>query len=485
MTRRMSRRGVLAAGTSVAVSAANIGRARAADPVDVVVIGAGLSGLNAAILIKDQGFKVTVVEGRNRIGGRMNTLRTVEGNPEMGGDSILGGYGRMQDIAKRLNVPLVNHEGRRDLSPDAQKDPTTVELALDGKVISKAAWPTHLRNVMPDGGKDRFPGRAYFQAQIDKHNPLKAFEDWIEPASAQFDGSTYDFFKNIGWSDAAIDLNYNTNIQYGTSAHDTSILMWYFTQAWFKLQSDIERVAYKAIGGNQGIPEAMAKSVGDVHLNKRVVGLRDNGAAVDVVCEDGSIFTGKQVVCSLPVPTQRWVKFDPLPSPAKLKAIRTVPVMKITKVVMVPTAPFWREDGLSPAMWTDGDLGEVRALREGDDPNKVTCLMAWARGFLADRLDTIGEKAAIDHLIAEYERVRPAAKGKLKPGGFKSWQNDPFAGGDWVVWKPGQIHECLPALKEAHGRIHFCGEHTAVSNRGMEGAMESGERVALEVMALL
>lgn len=33
-----------------------------------------------------------------------------------------------------------------------------------------------------------------------------------------------------------------------------------------------------------------------------------------------------------------------------------------------------------------------------------------------------------------------------------------------------------------HGRLHFCGEHTAVSNRGMEGAMESGERVALEVM---
>ena len=43
----------------------------------------------------------------------------------------------------------------------------------------------------------------------------------------------------------------------------------------------------------------------------------------------------------------------------------------------------------------------------------------------------------------------------------------------------------LPALKEPAGRLHFCGEHTAVSNRGMEGAMESGERAALEVMALL
>jgi monoamine oxidase len=38
-------------------------------------------------------------------------------------------------------------------------------------------------------------------------------------------------------------------------------------------------------------------------------------------------------------------------------------------------------------------------------------------------------------------------------------------------------------MAQAHGRIHFCGEHTAVSNRGMEGAMESGERAALEIFA--
>jgi len=36
-----------------------------------------------------------------------------------------------------------------------------------------------------------------------------------------------------------------------------------------------------------------------------------------------------------------------------------------------------------------------------------------------------------------------------------------------------------------HGRVHFCGEQTAVANRGMEGAMESGERAAIEVLAYL
>jgi monoamine oxidase len=65
---------------------------------------------------------------------------------------------------------------------------------------------------------------------------------------------------------------------------------------------------------------------------------------------------------------------------------------------------------------------------------------------------------------------------------YHSWKNDPFALGDWAVWEPGQISAFSREVGKAHGRIHFCGEHTAVSNRGMEGAMESGERVALEVL---
>ncbi len=204
-----------------------------------------------------------------------------------------------------------------------------------------------------------------------------------------------------------------------------------------------------------------------------------------MVCADGTVYRAARVVCSMPIPTMRWVKFDPILPPAKAKAIRTVQVQKITKVIMVPKKPFWEEDGLNPAMWTDTDAGEIRALREGEDSNEVTCLMAWARGFLADRLDTLGHEAAMASVIDSYERLRPAAKGQLEPAGVKSWQTDAFAGGDWAIWAPGQVIESLPALIEPAGRIHFCGEHTATANRGMEGAMESGERAAFEVAELL
>lgn len=458
----------------------------AGSDLDVLVIGAGLSGLNAALLLEEQGLRCRVLEGRARVGGRIESLRDVEGAPEMGGDSILGGYGRMQETARRLKVPLVDHEGRRDLSPEAHRDPRTVELALRGSVIDRRAWPTHPLNVMPADARDRFPGRGYFQGVIAANNPLKSFEDWWRPESRALDVSVYDYFRKLGWSDATIDLNYNTNVQYGTSAHDVSALMWFYVQAWFKLQGDKQRVAYKALRGNLSIPEAMAAALKEpVVLQAEVVAVRATADGVEVHCADGAVHRAKRLVCSMPIPTLRWVKFDPLLPPEKLRAIRTVPVMRVTKVVLVPKRPFWRDDGLSPAMWTDNAAGEIRALREAEGHADVTCLMAWARGFLADRLDALGPEAASRLVIQEYERLRPAARGQLVARGYKSWQTDRFAGGDWVCWGPGQVVDSVPALKAPAGTIHFCGEHTALSNRGMEGAMESGERAALELLETL
>jgi len=480
----ISRRTILKTSATAAVAAPLGTRyARAATDTDVIVIGAGLSGLYAAMLLEESGVSVQVLEGRDRLGGRLLSARDVEGNPEWGGDSILGGYGRMQDVSARLGIGLVDHQARRDLSPEAHKDPTNTMLALQGEVIPMEQWPTHPLNKMPDGAKNRFPGRGFFQAVIGEHNPLEAFEDWLDADSAQYDTSIYDVFKEIGWSDEAIELNYNTNVQYGTSAHDISALMWFFTQAWFKLQGDLDRVAFKAPDGNQSIPEAMAASLSrEVLLGKEVIGIRQDGSMAEVQCRDGSVHRAKRVVCSMPIPTMRWLKFDPILPSLKAQAIQTTPVQKITKVILVPKEPFWEEDGFSPAMWTDTDCGEVRALREGEDANKITCLMAWGRGHLADKLDAMGDEVAMARVLEDYETIRPAAKGKLEVAGIKSWQSDPFAAGDWAVWSPGTVTTMVKAIMEPTSRLHFCGEHTATSNRGMEGAMESGERAAFEVL---
>ncbi len=162
-----------------------------------------------------------------------------------------------------------------------------------------------------------------------------------------------------------------------------------------------------------------------------------------------------------------------------------LPSMKINKVFLTASEPFWDDDGFGPGMWTDTPMGQVAVLRQLENSTAVTGLICRSRGIMAEKLDALGPKAAQALVISEYEKLRPAAKGKLKAVGYKSWAKDRFAGGTWMEWHPGQVHQFQPHLASAAGRIHFCGEHTAQSNRGMEAAAESAERCAFELLDVL
>ena len=91
---------------------------------------------------------------------------------------------------------------------------------------------------------------------------------------------------------------------------------------------------------------------------------------------------------------------------------------------------------------------------------------------------------AISTVIQSIEQLRPSSMNQLEPAAYHSWYQNPYSKGDWAYWQPGQISTFGKHVGNRHGQIHFCGEHTAVANRGMEGAMESAERVAFEVMGL-
>jgi monoamine oxidase len=473
INRRDALKGLAAATAWPAIGSASA--VRTTTQSDVIVIGAGLAGLHAATLLAGEGAKVTVLEGQNRIGGRLESFYDLPGAPEAGGDSILGGYGRVLATARRLGLPLIDHAPRRGLSKP--------EIALNGKIISRAAWPEHPSNLLPNGSKKEFPGRRFFQKAVRAENPLTNIDDWLLPESRVLDRSVYSFLNSLGWSDASIAQNYEINIGRGTSAHDCSILTWFFRVVWDAAQDELGTLAAKIEGGNQRLPEAMAANLpGDVLLQRRVVSITQSKTGVEVLTDDGERHLAKRAICALPVAPLRWVDFDPVLPPVLAKATKVLPSMMITKVVLQAEENFWEDDGLDPAMWTDTALGEVSALRQFADSSEITGLVARARGFTSQRLDRLGETAARELVVREYEKLRPAARGKLKAVAYKSWAMDPYAGGSWTEWQPGQLHTYLPAFSEAFGRVRFCGEHSAVSNRGMEAAMESADRAAIATL---
>jgi len=477
---KLNRRSMIKAMGATSVLAAAPTPVRALNESDVIVIGAGLSGLNAALLMQGEGLDVRVLEGRNRIGGRVESLRNIEGSPEVGGTAFGPGYARLVDAANTYGVDLI------DLTPVVPYF-FRRELMLNDEVIPADKWPEHPLNPFPGPAKEAMPW-MFLNMFMARNNPVKYPDEWVDPKNAEFDISFHAWLKAQGLSDEAIKLAYSTNPTHGMTAYDVSALMMMFTSAFSGMQQQLAKAAggpmgYTAKGGNQSIPEAMANALkNEVQLNTIITGIRSENGQAEVHTADGQVYRAKRVICSVPCSVLRRIKIDPLLSGPQAQGVQTLESQVINQLHLNVSEPFWKEDGLDPNMFTDGLAGMVVAEHKGASPADVSSLTIWIRGYDAAWLDSQPDNVAQQLVLDDFLKNRPAAKGKVEIGGYKSWYRDPFSVGDWAYWQPGQVTSFARELGQAHGRIHFCGEHTALSDRGMEGAMESGERAAIEVL---
>lgn len=441
---------------------------------DVIVLGAGISGLQAAWMLEQQGLSVTVLEARERVGGRVWTLLDQPGYPEMGFNSMGEAYGRGFDAAQRAGVELQEVSARWRFGPPSL-------LWINGQPLTRAEWAKFPGNPLPDALKMLMPGEVVGKLVSD-HNRLADWTSWHDPVHAALDISLYEFLKAQGLSDAAIRLCNDVAPYYGSNAWEVSSLMMEYNDGFVKTQLAAGPRSMAVKGGNIHLPTAMAKLLkGDLLLGREVVAVVQDGARVAVHCDDGAVFSAPRVICSLPFSALRNVKMLPGLEGLQAQAVGQLGYQSISMVFLTATAPFWDEDRLAPGMWTDGPLGTVMPQRFGDTPEEITGFIVQARGNLAQYWDRLGPETAKTLVVRQMEKLRPAARGKLAAHSYFSWAGERFNGGDVSYFGPGQVRWVDEMVKPA-GRVHFCGEHTATASRGLEGALESAERVALEVL---
>ena len=238
-------------------------------------------------------------------------------------------------------------------------------------------------------------------------------------------------------------------------------------------------------GGNDLIPKNMAKKLnGRLTLNYKVSAVQKTGSGIEIYSNDREKIDASCVISSVPLNALKNIHLDiPSINNRKLEAINSVGYSKVHMVYFKIKRPFWEYDELPNSMWTDSDIGRVFAV-PGDN-NEPAYLKTWATGSASSKLDSMRSNEVMAYVNKKIIEIRPALKDKIEPVFSWSWQNEVTAGGTYVAWLPGQIRKYSSSISQPNPPLFFAGEYTAKLDRGMEGAMESGERAANEVAKYL
>ncbi len=447
---------------------------------DVIVVGAGLAGLNAALHLQEGGARVEVLEARDHVGGRVQSMRQLGHSQEAGGTYIGAGYERITAVCARVGIELV------DVTPMLAFF-REQDLVLDGELIRQSEWPGHPRNVFPESFKTQMPWTLHRTLAV-QDNPLPSPERWLDPEFSLHDVSVRSWLTRLGLDESGVRIAYDLNPSFGDHAGDVSALLLFFRAAFSIAQRRSAPdgvLGYTVENGVQRIPAAMSDLLDEeVQFGKTVTAITTGNHEAEVRCASGDVHVAPHVICALPVGVLRDVTIDPTPPGLQGEAFRSLASQPVTQMYFGHRSRFWDEDGHAASLFSNGPVGMLAAARNGRDPKEVTSFTAWNMGPSARKLDSLPEQDAVRTVLKEIEAVRPASKGKLEYLGLKAWDRDPYTRGAWAYYKPGQISRFASEMGRPHGRIQFCGEHLSRIARGMEGAMESGEKAARTILGM-
>jgi len=430
----------------------------------IVVIGAGFGGLACAFELKSVGYDVTVIESRERLGGRVVSFKDlVPGkNVEGGGELIGSNHPTWVAYAEKMGLEFL------DMTED---EDAFAPIMVDGKVLTAEQGDEIWEAI------DKATEKLYDDARsVDEDAP------WTHPRAAELDKrSIADFINALELSPESkkiVTTDFTANMGQATGRQS---YLGYITQVkgggveTYLTESETCRCK----GGNQQLAARLAEKIGAdrVILGLPVTIVEDKGSKTIVTCKDGRTIECDDVVVA--TPPSVWNRIDFKPGlPAALKPQMGVNVKYLAAV----KKPYWEEgDDKKRSQYavTDGPLSMTWEGTDNQRESEGASLNCFSGGPPAERVLAMSKDERAAMYAGTLEALLPGFKENFVKDRFMDWPKDPWTMAGYSFPAPGDVTTVGPLMAKGLPRMHFCGEHTCYKFVGyMEGGLNSGVTVA-------
>jgi monoamine oxidase len=442
--------------------------------LDVIVVGAGISGLCAARRLHEAGRSVRVLEARDRVGGRTLSTDFAGARVDLGGQWIGPGQRRVAALANDLGLRTF-----------AQWSTGKKMQDFDGEV-------RRYSGLLPWFGLTELLESAAGLAELEwlcRRVPLS--DPLAAPRASEWDSHSVETWltTRLKGSGSRALIRLLSQMVFCAEPRELSFL--YFLSYLHAGQGPVRLSSIRGgaqqdrfVDGAQAMSLALARRLpeGAVRLSSPVRAIRQDAHGVSVATRDGE-HRALRAIVALPPALQVEIEFSPALPRRRLELVTHMPMGSVIKCVIAYARPFWRERGLSGEALSDA--GPLRATFDDTSHDGAHAALV---GFI------VGDEAKAAHLRSRDERrraviaqlVRLFGDAASTPSAYTDhdWIGEPFSRGCYTaIVAPDVWSRCGAGLREPIGRVHFAGTETAERWAGyFDGAIEAGDRAADEVL---